>query len=49
MQQHSSANPKTSRLDYDGVYLTNAQRHMLPISKLWYQESLIMQLKYAYS
>ena len=36
---------QNSPIDCDGVQLTNAQCHMVPISILWYRESWTIQLK----
>ena len=47
-QQQNNAHPKDSPVDCDGVQLTNAQCHMVPISTLWYTESWNIQLKCAF-
>ena len=44
----NNAYSKHSLIDCDGVQLTNAQCHMVPMSVLWYRESSIIQLKYIF-
>ena len=39
IQHQNNAHPKNCPIDCDGVQLTNAQCHMVPISILWYPES----------
>ena len=36
---------KKNPTDSDGVQLTNAQCHTVPLSSLWYRESWTIQLK----
>ena len=44
-QHQNSARLRTSAIDCDGVQLTNAKYHMVPISILWYRESWTIHLK----
>ena len=44
-QHQNNAHTKT---DCDGVQLTNAQCHMIPISILWYREVWTIYLKYTW-
>ena len=44
-QHQKSSHPKTRPKDCDRAQLTNAQCHMVPISKSWYREPLTIQTK----
>ena len=39
---------QTSPIDWGGLQLTNAQSHMLPISKIWCREFWTIQFKYTF-
>ena len=47
-QHQNNAHPKSSLIDGDGVLLTNAQCHLVPISILWYWECWTIHLKCAF-
>ena len=42
--QNQNSTPQNSPIDCDGVQLTNAQWHMVPIVIIWYRESWIYNL-----
>ena len=47
-QHQNSTHSKPSLIDYEGVQLTHAQRHMEPVSTLEYREYGTIQLKYTF-
>ena len=47
-QHQNNAHPKNTPIGCDGMQLTGALCHMVPISILWYIESGTIQLKYTF-